>query len=33
LKHDNLLNFDGLNLFLKLNILKKIIRLKNDKLI
>jgi len=33
LKHDNLLNFDGLDLFLKLNILKEILGLKNDKLI
>ena len=31
LKHDNLLDIDGLDLFSKLNILKKIIGLKNDK--
>jgi len=31
LKHDNLLDLDGLNLFSELNILKEIIRLKNDK--
>ena len=31
LKHDNLLDLDGLDLFSKLNILKEIIWLKNDK--
>jgi len=31
LKHDNLLDFDGLDLFSELNILKEIIGLKNDK--
>jgi len=30
-KHDNLLDFDGLDLFSELNILKEIVRLKNDK--
>ena len=33
LKHDNLLDIDNLDLFSQLNILKEIIRLKNDKLI
>ena len=31
LKHDNLLDLDGLDLFLELNILKEIIGLENDK--
>ena len=31
LKHDNLLDVDGLDLFLELNILKEIIGLQNDK--
>jgi len=31
LKHDNLLDFDGLDLFSELNILKEIIGLENDK--
>jgi len=31
LKHDNLLDLDGLDLFSKLNILKEIIGLENDK--
>ena len=31
LKHDNLLDLDGLNLFSGLNILKKVIGLENDK--
>ena len=31
LKHDNLLDLDGLDLFSELNILKEIIGLKNDK--
>jgi len=31
LKHDNLLDLDGLDLFLELNILKKIIGSENDK--
>ena len=31
LKHDNLLDIDGLDLFSELNILKEIIRLENDK--
>jgi len=31
LKHDNLLDLDGLDLFSELNILKEIIRLENDK--
>ena len=33
LKHDNLLDLDGLDLFLELNILKEIIGLENDKAI
>jgi len=33
LKHDNLLDLDGLDLFSELNILKEIIRLENDKAI
>jgi len=33
LKHDNSLNIDGFNLISKLNILREIIGLKNDKLI
>jgi len=31
LKHDNLLDLDGLDLFSELNILKEIIGLKNNK--
>ena len=31
LKHDNLLNIDGFDLFSELNILREIICLKNDK--
>jgi len=31
LKHDNLLDIDGFNLFSELNILRKIIRVENDK--
>jgi len=31
LKHDNLLDLDGLDLFSELNILKEIIGLENDK--
>jgi len=31
LKHDNLLDLDNLDFFSELNILKEIIRLKNDK--
>jgi len=31
LKHDNLLDLDGLDLFSELNILREIIRLENDK--
>ena len=31
LKHDNLLDLDGLDLFIELNILNQIIGLKNDK--
>ena len=31
MKHDNLLDVDGLDLFLELNILKEIIGLQNDK--
>ena len=31
LKHDNLLDIDGFDLILKLNILKEIIGLKNNK--
>jgi len=31
LKHDNLLDIDGFDLFSKLNILRKIIGLENDK--
>ena len=33
LKHDNLLDLNGLDFFSKLNMLKEIIRLENDKLI
>ena len=31
MKHDHLLDFDGLDLFSELNILKEIIGLENDK--
>jgi len=33
LKHDNLVDLNGLNLFLELNFLKEVIEKKNDKLI